>query len=365
VTRAILVAVGMLGALVTPASPVAVGACAPGWTPIAGPGGGIANDVSAIDADSAWYVAYAPTPGDNGWVESYDGTSWSPVAFPRPGDSERINAVTAIADDDVWVVGQYYDPVLDENGAYAAHWDGEVFTRFPIEAGDSPSITDVDAIATDDVWAVGSHRVDGRFRTLALHWDGLVWSEVATGAPPVRERSLFGVEVISPTNGWAVGNSYKFGAIRPLALHWNGQDWRRTQLPDVGTNNPGLFGVSGNVARRVWAVGQVDNGARTLITRWDGTSWTVVPSPNPDDKYNSLAGIAELDANHTWAVGGRAAGRPLLMRWDGAAWRVVKAPGGTEKRTFAAIEKGVDGSMVIVGTDDEGHGVALQRCPAA
>src|SRR5437763_1054163 len=79
--------------------------------------------------------------------------SWTIVPSPNPSGSSLPNelfAVTAVAADDVWAVGQTGFPWK----ALILHWQGSAWTAVPNPCG--VPLNGVTAISSTDIWAVGS-----------------------------------------------------------------------------------------------------------------------------------------------------------------------------------------------------------------
>jgi len=99
---------------------------------------------------------------------------------------------------------------------------------------------------------VGS--LNGNGQSLALHWNGSIWSRSATPSPDAYENFLNGVLAMSSNNVWAVGQS----GLESFVVHWNGARWSRVKTPNVlapaspaqGVTNASFSGRSRPV--RVW-----------------------------------------------------------------------------------------------------------------
>ncbi len=183
-----------------------------------------------------------------------DGDDWTTVAMPLfdiVGEQTlaryRLRAVGGIAADDVWMGGRLLvvgEPIDD---AVLVRWDGSDWTWFDVRSllsspGASSSIEAITALATDDVWAVG-HEFDvaiGRERALILHWDGSAWSRVAAPDEPDRNVWLRDVVARSATDVLAVGTSVVPGAWpEGCVLHYDGVAW--TRVDDVETADGSQF----------------------------------------------------------------------------------------------------------------------------
>jgi len=137
--------------------------------------------VTAFDANDVWAVGFTNGTDDQTLTEHWDGSSWTIVPSPNEGVFSELSGVGGIATDDLWAVGSFIEDVgFHPSRTLTEHWDGAQWSVVP-----SPSLQGVDqlnavaAVATDDVWAVGQ---DSLPNPLFLHWDGQVWSII--DAPP-------------------------------------------------------------------------------------------------------------------------------------------------------------------------------------
>jgi len=150
---------------------------------------------SALSPNDIWAVGAA---ADGDWlacgvwqIHHWNGLDWQHV----PADNvtlncawHALNAVVAIATDDVWVGGEYFD------GSYhglALHWDGNTWTQVAVPG----SITDFVAFGPDDIYASGGG---------IMHWDGTSWSAAET-FPDVLGPSLAGITAVGACDIWAGG----------------------------------------------------------------------------------------------------------------------------------------------------------------
>jgi hypothetical protein len=79
----------------------------------------------------------------------------------------------------------------------------------------------VSADSPTDAWAVGT-RIPrgGGEELLAMHWDGVGWSETRT--PPV-DASFLAAEAITPDDIWAAGSVFTTETgLLPLTMHSKG-----------------------------------------------------------------------------------------------------------------------------------------------
>jgi hypothetical protein len=165
--------------------------------------------------------------------------------------------VSAVAPDDIWAVGGNA-PTLTE------HWDG---TRWSVVPGPNvgtlpTALLQVAAVAHNDVWAAGYYfDATDTGRTLIAHWNGVEWSIVPS--PDPGEDFLEDIVAVGPRDVWAVGNT---NSINTLVLHWDGSRWTVSPSPSVPGNLVVPYGVGAVGADDIWAVGQ-GNG-QTLTERY-------------------------------------------------------------------------------------------------
>ncbi|OKJ00148.1 hypothetical protein AMK18_15850 [Streptomyces sp. CB01249] len=215
----------------------------------AGPGGAWAAGIAQIEvsrtwneAKGSWNIEYR----NAGIVRRFDGTAWRDVPLPGlPGDYWYLNAVRAVAADDVWAAG--YDG--GSGSPLLMHYDGASWQR--VEA---PGVTDVPgqaqklAVSEDGtVWLVGEDwsPEDGSTRALVARHDATGWHGLAVPDVPAR---LFGVTA-RPGGGIAVVGQ-TLGEQRD-ALAWAWRPGSRGHWKDLGLPQPASEGSAENAAHAV------------------------------------------------------------------------------------------------------------------
>ncbi len=244
-------------------------------------------------------------------------------------------------------------------------WNGSVWSQLstPDPAGKGSSQQMLQGIActsASNCWAVGSYQPDGGAATLnqALHWDGHVWSSVATpnpgGTTGEASNALGSVTCTSASNCWSVGidrpNSQS--TSQNEILLWNGTKWSKASTPEPGGwiqgNANALFGVSCESATTCWAVGSYTinhfQTERNQVLRWNGSTWSSVNVPNPAGTsgvvFNQLTSI-NCRTGNCWAVGSYQTnnGQTTLseaLHWNGSAWTSVPIPDPASTNTGAS-----------------------------
>ena len=233
---------------------------------------------------------------------------WQHTSTPAPGEGSIVYGATSFGPDDVWAIGKFDNPCgafCADQYTLAMHWDGTSWTQMAtpspgvwVGGGTDAILYTVGGAAPDDVWALGTylttHEIDGfmGFQVLALHWDGAAWQQIDAPHTPIggTGASINGMHVVSADDIWAVGST-------SIALN----------------------GI------------ELD----PLVMRWDGSQWTdfAAPPPMSNDRHE-LNAVAVLAPDDVWAVGswGEALGKNVyLVHYDGSSWTTIddlSLPGG-------------------------------------
>lgn len=199
----------------------------------------------------------------------------------------------------------------------------------------------------DEVYLVGGGLGTPGLQTLALHWDGSHWRDLAppgehtlwwvsgargqrtdtwmvgergsvmrwdgdaftTIASPV-DTTLFGAWVAAPDDVWIVGGRPGAGAVpeNDVVLHWDGTRLVRETLPARGV---ALLKVWGSGPDDLWIAGE------------QGTLWHRTVSGWEDHATNAstLFSVHGCARDDVYAVGGS-----QILHFDGAAWSHVGPP---------------------------------------
>jgi hypothetical protein len=159
------------------------------WTKMAIPHPGRVNDsdlrgVSAVSTTDAWAVGRSR---NNALIIHWDGTSWTKVPAPRPGpiNNNYLFDVSAVSATDAWAVGSRPINISSELEQHALieHWDGTRWTKVPNPSPGQPNTNELFAVSADsptDAWAVGFRSSVfpdiGPAKSLLEHWDGTSWA---------------------------------------------------------------------------------------------------------------------------------------------------------------------------------------------
>lgn len=320
------------------------------WTQVPNSFQGGLSEVVAVSADDVW--AFGSEDLVHALALHWDGSAWHQVAIPSPNGADEVNIFRAdgLATDDVWVVGDWAGRTT--GGLYRTlieHWNGTVWSIVPSpHPGNGNGLFGVTALSPESAWAVGSYvlaRAGWAQRTLVLHWNGKAWKQVRSPNPsehnPGTSRhddELAAVDAVSARNVWAVGSYFRRAtngrhSSQTLVLHWNGKRWKQAASPNPGKlGHPNVLNdVAAASAAEIWAVGSYRG--RVPLVEQRVNAWKAVPAPGPAAVADELEliSVAPLSATDAWAAGwylddADLETKNLVEHWDGTAWVVVPTP---------------------------------------
>jgi hypothetical protein len=297
--------------------------------------------ISALADDDVWAVGDASGPG---MIAHRDATSWNYISFPYNLLNIELSGVAALSARDVWAVG-YESPFFNDR-TYAAHWDGVDWMHVPtplLHDYSSEKLFAVAGSSSADVWAVGAVAVIAvsaglygpityrrPYQPLILHWDGSRWAPERTPALNF-EGALLGAAVVDADNAWAVG--YFVGGPPPtteaLLASWRGGAWKPHRSPTFGLKPAVLWSVATMAPDDAWAVGEegYPNG-QALALHWNGRDWLRITTPQTPER-SLLRGVSCVSPNDAWAVGTefvQGAQHTRVLHWDGSSWTRELSP---------------------------------------
>jgi hypothetical protein len=222
------------------------------WTrlPVAGFLG--LDGVAVVGPNDVWAV------GEILAIRHWDGQTWSIISRP-PFEDGDLHGVSGVSANDVWFAGAQEAEGAGDH-TLMLHWDGIQVGQadLPVLAADNSELLAVSAIASDDVWAVGEQDVAGRTLTLIEHFDGTAWSVIASPSPGDTENELVDLTVRTADDIWAAG-TWNTGGVElpPLVLHWDGVQWTQVpaQGPTGGDTIGTLEGITALPTGEVWVAG--------------------------------------------------------------------------------------------------------------
>jgi hypothetical protein len=294
-------------------------------------------------------------------IESWNAGAWNVVASPNVGTNRNyLNSVAVVGPSDVWAVGFYWD-VNNVQRTLTEHWNGNAWSivQSPNVGSHENYLNGVAVIGPNDVWAVGLYSPDTYgYLTLAMHWDGGLWSVVPSPNMNTRDNYLVSVSVANPHDIWAVGYYSETRADqKTLTMHWNGTAWTIVASPNVGTNRNYLNSVAVASSNNVWAVGfywNASNVQRTLTEHWNGKVWSVVAAPDAGTNENYLNSVAVAGPHDVWAVGlyspDMVRYSTLMLHGDGTHWAIFPSlDAGTRDNYLNGVTVSGHGEVWSVG----------------
>lgn len=283
---------------------------APATNFLLGVAGTSGNDIWTV---GWWSPGSAPTQP---LIEHFDGTRWSESRLPNQTTSTYLEAVSARAPNDAWAVGEQNPPGSFYSMPYTLHWDGSSWSPVAFPSAGLPScnthvtLTGVSVLPVEPtVYATGYCESSGGKGFIARYRNGKWTVMTAAGVPATSE--LHGVRARAWNDVWAVGNETTTAGIVGLVLHFDGAHWTKVTVPTHTDDS--LDAVFAHSATDVWVVGTGDSVqppfAAPIAFHYDGTQWTAL---NPGG-YGNFGGVVVNSSGHAFGFGGTL-GNPFAMR---------------------------------------------------
>jgi hypothetical protein len=273
------------------------------WKRAEAPERGLLLAVAASSSRNVWAAGRPPDRGPSrGIIMRWNGRRWSNVAVSAW--MPDVEGIATLGPRDVWAVGSTWDG--DTSHGQVWHYDGARWARQLL-------VTDVwldavVAIAQNDVWAVGSRGWD---RLAAFHWNGRAWKAFPQPRVETDLVGLAAVAAFASDDVWAGGGRHieemSDGAETPVVTHWNGTRWATVAPPEVESEIDGLAALASGQVVAVGTNGSdyySNHGAGVFDARRSGGSWTV----NAVGDGRALYGVAAVPGHGggtllAWAVG--------------------------------------------------------------
>jgi hypothetical protein len=299
-------------------------------------------------------------------TETPSGGGWTVQKAELLGTSDNsLGAVGGSSPDDVWAVGDFLPDKANSNQdatlSLAEHFDGTRWSVVPTP-NVGPNFNSFYGLAASrgKAWAVGEHlNAQYRDRALIEVWNGIKWTVADNPQPGTLRDMLFAASALTPSDVWVVGDQEgPNGKFETLAEHWNGKAWSAVPTPDPGTTGNHLYGVDALSTDDVWAVGQQLGAAapdQGLVEHWNGRSWSVVTTPVSTSASVMLDAVGVNSSGEVWAAGEAVdpaqGGLPFVEHYKSGAWHIDALPasaGSTWSDLYGvAIAKG---AVWVVGT---------------
>lgn len=194
------------------------------WKVVSSPNGNntgnVLSGISATSPTDIWAVGdlVAPNTPVKTLVEHFDGAHWSVVPSPNPLPTGNLNqnvllSVHANSANDVTAVGFLSNSGTRTVTTLVEHWDGTQWNVIPSPnqsetAGSFNTLQSVTGTSGSNLYAAGffaNGQTGGQQRTLVEHFDGAMWSIIASPSKGVAQQ-LHGIFALpDTTNLWSVG----------------------------------------------------------------------------------------------------------------------------------------------------------------
>ena len=290
---------GVLWLLPTARAEATPGAWAIVPSPNVGAGASLSSSINAVSCTSSINCVAVGVDGSSTLIESWNGTSWSVVPSPNPGNNGVLRSVHCISAASCVAVGD----------------------------------------------ALNSNNVD---LTLIESWNGTSWSVVPSPNAGNYYNYLEGVYCTSAANCVTVG----YSSSGVLVESWNGASWSISSVPSQGTYTNDLYSVYCTSSTYCVAVGtyyDVSASAnQTVIDSWNGSTWSIAPSPNVGNSSNYLSSVYCTTSVYCVAVGFGTSG-PLVESWNGTSWSVVSSTYQVANGSFSSVYCTSSISCIAVG----------------
>ena len=300
------------------------------------------------------------------FAEHFNGKKWTVVPTPNTGVNFNSFYGAAANQGQAWAVGEYLNSDYQDR-ALIETWNGSQWSiaNNPQPGSQRDMLFGASAVSPSDVWVVGDQEgANGKFETLAEHWDGSSWRAIPTPDPGSAGNHLYAVDAVSADNVWAAGMTLNGDSPdQGLVEHWDGQQWSVVPLPAQASADLVMLDGIAATAGQVWVAGEADSpegGGQPLVERYQDGTWTTAQLPTvPDDaNWTNLLGI-EVAGDSVWAVGtyvdpATDNNNSLVLQGTDGTWTINHAPDpGSGSNILGGITN-VDGQLWAAGIYDNG-----------
>lgn len=186
------------------------------------------SSLAVTGPKSAWASAVVSQSGGEVILLRWNGVNWRPVTSPAPGTSSnlvQVSSVTAAPHGTAWAFGWTTAGLPTPQIMY---WDGKSWRNRSGPLGQQTGYPDGCFEPNGTGWAVGDAAAD-QTSTGISRWTEKTWTAAPVKVAGIMEYggfSLAGCGALSDSYAWAVGSvNPGNGIFYSLALHWNGKVW--------------------------------------------------------------------------------------------------------------------------------------------
>jgi hypothetical protein len=302
-----------------------------------------------------------------GMIETWNGSHWRVLGFQQPASSDLVS-VACPSPTACLAVGSAQGGLAP----LAEWWDGtawSVVSPPPPGQNQYASFSGVSCVSPILCTVAGSFIGENGDQPLIEVWNGSSWAQQTVPAPAdAIEPILSAISCFSTDICEATGLSNSYEDPEPFAVQWNGTAWSDVTVPQpAGASLASLPGLSCAGATTCVAVGYyfdaTSNSYRPLAETWNGSSWSIGSVPLPASADGRLAAVSCPSIGECTATGEdtMSTGQDLILAdvWDGTAWSKQSIPATGVEPYLAGVFCWSSASCVAVGARDEGEGPTL------
>ncbi|MGW6979127.1 hypothetical protein ACWGE1_06705 [Streptomyces sp. NPDC054932] len=336
-------AVTAIAAIALAAAPA--NAAAPAWETLPQPVDGQGAYILPFDAQNAFVKTRINTCigcrlAEKVWQKT--GSTWKQLTPPADAS---VTTITGTATDDLWAIGR----IDTSTGVFRVnHYDGTKWSGNLSPNTQKLELLAAEAVSRNSLWAAGNSRENG-WTPVVTHWNGTSWN---TTKFDQFSGSLNSIDVRAENDIWAVGyrstGTLTNQRSHALALHYDGIRWTEVPVPATAKVSTILNHVKSNGPNDVWVSGSIQDEKNqgeprtgAYVTHWDGTAWTRRDVPGATFANSFAVYDGQVHVGVTRGAN--------LVRWTGSAWEPVSGiqPGMNGVFSLATTP---DGSLYLAGT---------------
>ncbi|WP_460368246.1 hypothetical protein [Actinocorallia lasiicapitis] len=281
--------------------------------------------VLAVDARQAWAFGssdgadFKDRPTNDLLAYRWNGERWRSTRLPRRMGN-LVGPVAASGPRDVWAVGLFrlpeapYPPREQHHASTLARWNGKAWSV--VRRWEGYTIGSMAVTGPKDVWLFGSRVVQGRFRAVALHFNGRSWKE--SSVPLVLGSVVMGVKGHLWGTGLKATPTFPEGGGRLRAVRFDGKRWREVPFPSCERGHAQITRTAGKPMATCNRTSKEKTSVGSLII-WTGTRWK---AETPREARGWMLGQPVTVGKNVWIAGqsDRTSETALFHRDAGGRW---------------------------------------------
>ena len=197
----------------------------------------------------------SPGEGAENTIAQWNGVAWTNVPSPQVdlghpqvfGEGQNLKAVSCVSESWCAAVGEFGNYFSNAFAFSFSLWDGTSWsiTAAPLVVGTKDRPTDISCTSPSACVAVGTSQTGQRSTGVLWRWDGSTWTRDTMPATGLPDSHLYGVSCLTSTWCSAVGIRAD-GAVpgRTLAVVWDGTVWSFVPTPNLDDQYNYLKGIS-------------------------------------------------------------------------------------------------------------------------